>query len=133
MEGGKGEGKEGGKDQGKEKGKEEGKEEGEGPFSVPFTFGCFNALAKCSGGVWRVWARILNLLPEARLLIKAKSFACEYGRDFVLTCIATHLEGGKEEAKRRVDCVPLVPSNFGHLACYNQVDLALDPFPYAGE
>ena len=40
------------------------------------TFGSFNNLAKITGEVMRAWARILAGLPTARLLLKAKPFAC---------------------------------------------------------
>ena len=43
------------------------------------TFGSFNALAKQTPEVLRVWARILLALPDSRLVLKNKPFACEVG------------------------------------------------------
>lgn len=40
------------------------------------TFGSFNNLAKITPRVMSVWARILNVLPTSRLVLKNKPFAC---------------------------------------------------------
>lgn len=41
------------------------------------TFGSFNALAKVTPEVLWLWARILAAVPDSRLVLKNKPFACE--------------------------------------------------------
>ena len=41
------------------------------------TFGSFNALAKITPALMRLWARILAAVPHARLLLKNKPLACQ--------------------------------------------------------
>ena len=92
------------------------------------TFGTFNALAKVTEEVVATWAEVLKRVPSSRLLIKAKPFLCPDGRK--------HVEGlftkNGVDPNKRVDLVPLVASNSGHLSVYGHVDIALDPWPYAG-
>jgi predicted O-linked N-acetylglucosamine transferase (SPINDLY family) len=92
-----------------------------------FTFGTFNALAKVTSEVVALWACILREVPHSRLLIKSKPFLCETGRQRTQRLFQSH---GID--LDRVDLIPLIKSNHGHLAVYHHVDLALDPFPYAG-
>ena len=93
-----------------------------------FTFGTFNALAKVTEGVVKVWCEILRRTPGSRLVIKSKPFACEDGRRRYEHLFQKH----GIDAADRVDLIPLVASTEGHLAVYGHVDLALDPWPYAG-
>eukprot|EP00887_Chlorella_sp_A99_P005978 scaffold27.g5978.t1 len=92
-----------------------------------FTFGSFNALAKQTPEVLRVWSRILLAVPGSRLVLKNKPFACEAVR-------AQFWQLFEEEGieRSRVDLLPLAPSNPEHLAQYSLVDVSLDPWPYAG-
>ncbi|KAK9823008.1 hypothetical protein WJX81_006345 [Elliptochloris bilobata] len=91
------------------------------------TFGSFNALAKVTPEVLRLWARILAAVPDARLLLKNKPFACESARAHFLAALAA--EG---VAPARVDVLPLTAGTAEHLALYAALDVSLDPFPYAG-
>ena len=91
------------------------------------TFASFNALAKHSPGTLRLWARVLAAVPRSRLLMKARPFAC------ASSCVrwrATLAAAGLPA--ERVDLLPLTPDVGSHLAAYGGVDVALDPFPYAG-
>jgi predicted O-linked N-acetylglucosamine transferase (SPINDLY family) len=91
------------------------------------TFGCFNALAKITPEVRATWARVLRRVPNSRLLLKAKPFACATIKARFLAHMAAL---GVEPW--RVDLAPLRPSTAEHLATYGFVDVALDTFPYAG-
>jgi protein O-GlcNAc transferase len=90
------------------------------------TFGCFNRLAKVNAEVVRVWARLLRDCPGSRLVLRAHSLgdnsvAARYRKMFA-----------REGIERgRLDL--LGPCSHGEmLAGYAAIDIALDPFPYAG-
>jgi protein O-GlcNAc transferase len=92
-----------------------------------FTFGCFNRPAKLNASVGYAWSKILERVPGSRILMV-------YGG---LSEAAT-----KEAVYRTLECgglsrdrVELIGENEqGKLlgAYAEQVDLALDPFPYSG-
>lgn len=93
----------------------------------PLTFASFNKFPKITPTTAKLWARILERIPSARLLIKAKSLSdpqtCETAKRLLKT------------AGMPMDRVTLAGWRRGvdeHLAIYNQVDVALDPFPYHG-
>lgn len=54
------------------------------------TFGSFNALAKITPEVIRLWARVLRAVPGSRLLLKNKPFACEHARRHFLGQVRRH-------------------------------------------
>jgi protein O-GlcNAc transferase len=90
------------------------------------TFGCFNNLAKITPQVIATWSRILHRVPDARLMLKAHQFGDPSTSAAVLAAFATHdipperlsLSGGSPHRTL--------------LQAYGQVDIVLDPFPYAG-
>jgi predicted O-linked N-acetylglucosamine transferase (SPINDLY family) len=91
------------------------------------TFGCFNNILKLSPPFFDAAVRILNAVPAARLLLKNK----------VLGNLAAQAEvrarftaAGIDES--RVVLSAWEPSVEGHLKAYDQVDVALDSFPYNG-
>jgi len=91
------------------------------------TFGSFNNLAKTTLAVIRVWAEILNAVPDSRLLLKSRTTGDPDVRQ--------HLQELFDD--QGIDTGRLlfhdsVPSFQGHMAVYNQVDIALDTFPYNG-
>lgn len=91
------------------------------------TFGSFNALAKQTPSVLAVWCQLLKKVPNSRLILKNKPFACAATRqkywDFF------EAEG---VSKDRVDLLPLARATKDHLGQYSLIDIALDPWPYAG-
>jgi predicted O-linked N-acetylglucosamine transferase (SPINDLY family) len=91
------------------------------------TFGSFNNPAKVSAATFDVWARLLAQLPNARLLLKGKPFADDTTRAMFLARLAE-----RDIEQERVQLVGWVPSISAHLALYEQIDIALDPFPYNG-
>lgn len=91
------------------------------------TFGSFNNPAKLSSATVDLWAGLLNRIPGSRLLVKGAMFAHAGSRTDFLARFRTH---GVDVD--RVTLLGKVPSLAGHLAVYEQVDIALDPFPYNG-
>jgi protein O-GlcNAc transferase len=91
------------------------------------TFGSFNMLPKISPGVLALWARLLRRVKNSRLLLKCHYFADHataerflgYFADFGIT-------------RDRIELRSAVPDTQGHLAIYNEIDIALDTFPYNG-
>jgi predicted O-linked N-acetylglucosamine transferase (SPINDLY family) len=91
------------------------------------TFGSFNNPAKVSRETFDVWAQLLMGQPNARLLLKGKPFADEATR-------AMFLAGLNERgiSSERIKLMAWLPGASEHLALYEQIDVALDPFPYNG-
>ncbi|MCC6428423.1 MAG: tetratricopeptide repeat protein [Phycisphaerales bacterium] len=91
------------------------------------TFGSFNTLLKLNKGVVSVWASILQAVPGSRLLLKATQLADPRVRaDTVQRFVGAGIEAS------RVEVVEATASQMDHLALYGRIDIALDPFPYAG-
>jgi predicted O-linked N-acetylglucosamine transferase (SPINDLY family) len=90
------------------------------------TFGSFNNTDKYHAGVFDLWARILASLPDARLVLKWRSYDDESVRARTL---AAFLERGVAP-----DRIELRPFSFhvNLLKEYADVDIALDPFPFTG-
>ncbi len=92
------------------------------------TFGSLNSLPKISRRALRIWGRILNQVANSRLLIKA-------GFPFRDPAVQRHvLERMAEEGvdTGRVIVKEWAQAHEDHLATYNEVDIALDAFPYCG-
>ena len=91
------------------------------------TFGCFNTPAKITDAVLGLWARILVAVPGSRLCLKGAGLGDPAMRQHY-TSRLTQLG---------VDAANLVfldrtPDTRAHLACYHNVDIALDTTPYNG-
>jgi protein O-GlcNAc transferase len=90
------------------------------------TFGSQNQLVKVTDDVIRLWARVVREVPGSRLLLAGKAFNDESTRkNFMAKFAAEGLEGER---------LVLRPGNtkLGVLQTYNEIDIALDPFPCAG-
>lgn len=90
------------------------------------TFGSFSCLAKINMGVVDLWARLLREVPNSRLLIKAKGF---YAQDVQERFHKLFEDRGVESHRLRLKS--LTATSFDHLKTYNEVDIALDTFPYS--
>ncbi|MFP4087843.1 MAG: tetratricopeptide repeat protein [Desulfobacteraceae bacterium] len=91
------------------------------------TFGSFNNLSKINTAVVGIWAEILHRVPGSRLLLKARPLVDETIRRQFLMLFQEH---GIEADRIRM--LPRTSTTAEHLACYHQVDIALDTFPYNG-
>jgi len=91
------------------------------------TFGSFNQSRKITPGTASHWMAVLNAVPDAKLLLKSKNLGEEVERHRVTTLFQ---ELGL--AAERLELRGHSPSLEEHLAAYNDVDIALDTFPYTG-
>lgn len=91
------------------------------------TFGSFCSPGKISPRCGRLWARIINAVPHARLLIKARGLGDRATREHTLRALVRH---GIEPS--RIELCGMRPTFAEHLAWYNKVDIVLDPFPFNG-
>lgn len=92
-----------------------------------FVLGCFNNPSKISPRCGRLWARLLQRLPAATLLIKSRGL--EHPENQVL-CLDSLRRHGIDVSRVRLKGQQT--SRRDHLDEYNGIDLALDPFPYNG-
>ena len=89
------------------------------------TFGCFNNFSKVSDPALTLWARIMQQVPQSRLLLEI------FGIDdpkFRTETEARLLRLGLP--LDRVDLELRKPAN--QFVLYNKIDIALDPFPCVG-
>lgn len=93
----------------------------------PFAFGSFNDLRKMSPACIATWSAILRACPDARLLLKTSRLDQPDACADLLSRFAAHdIEPDRLDLRGRTD------SMHDHLDLYNQIDCALDTFPYTG-
>jgi len=90
------------------------------------TFGCFNNLTKVNKTVVQCWSNVLKKIPDSKLLLKTFQLNNTSVRESTLVSFEKYgisserllLEGSSSRAEL--------------LKSYQNVDIALDPFPYTG-
>lgn len=90
------------------------------------TFGSHNRLTKLSPTACRVWAEVLLSVPDSRLILKSPETQDAATREritgqFIKAGVAAEriiMQGGT--------------TWYEHMKAYNQIDIALDPFPHGG-
>jgi protein O-GlcNAc transferase len=101
---------------------------------APITFGCFGNLAKINRATLGVWARVMHTVPGSRLVLKnhalADRFLREEARTGSKTLLARLGDAGLDVA--RVELRQPSASEAEHLGAYNDIDVALDTWPYNG-
>jgi len=90
------------------------------------TFGCLGSQYKITDGVLAAWARILQGVPTARLFIKNGTLGDQSNCADLVDRLARH---GVAPERVRLECGA---AHFDFLRAYDQVDVALDTFPYNG-
>lgn len=90
------------------------------------TFGCFNNLTKLNDEVLRLWAAILQEVPESRLYLKAPQLDDAQVHDRLMR----RLLGLGIDAHRLI--LEGNSPRDEYLRAYHQVDIGLDPFPFTG-
>jgi len=91
------------------------------------TFGSFNNVAKLSDATLLLWAQVLHAVPGSRLLLKARALGEEIARRNVLEFLhSAGIAADRIELRSRMD------GKADHLSLYNEIDVALDCYPYNG-
>lgn len=90
-------------------------------------FGSFGNLAKINRPLIEAWARVLDRVPGARLLVKNHALADSRLKE---SLPSRWRAWGLDMS--RVDLVVPPPAEREHLDAYNEIDIALDTFPYNG-
>ena len=90
------------------------------------TFGSFNNTAKLNDDVVACWAQVLHAVPGSRLLLKWKTLAEPWFVQHV-----QHRFGIHGITAERLVLRP-ASDHAEMLSQYNEVDVALDPFPFSG-
>lgn len=91
------------------------------------TFISCNNSAKITTPILEMWAEILRMIPNARLIIKSGGFLYPPRAREVLSVFE---ERGVQTD--RVELRPQTRSMFDHLQVYAEADVALDTYPYNG-
>lgn len=91
------------------------------------TFGSFNNSVKISPENIELWASLLNKVKHSSLLLKSKPLANQAVCERILDSFKRH---GIDAS--RLKLVSQVDSFEAHMRLYEEVDIALDTFPYNG-
>ncbi|MBB4266197.1 tetratricopeptide repeat protein [Roseospira visakhapatnamensis] len=90
------------------------------------TFGSFNNPNKINDEMLGLWARILHRVPDSRLMLKGAKFSVAEAQEVTLARFARH----------GIDAERIILRGFtvhsDQLRTFNEVDIALDPWPYSG-
>ncbi|WP_281812962.1 hypothetical protein [Limnohabitans sp. MORI2] len=90
------------------------------------TFGSFNNVPKLTPHTLKLWARVLQAVPDSRLVLKAPSFSDEaVNRIFSERLVALDVDLNRVEFRGPVGLTDM-------MAEYADIDIALDPVPYNG-
>jgi predicted O-linked N-acetylglucosamine transferase (SPINDLY family) len=91
------------------------------------TFGSFNILSKINGPLVELWSQILQQTPGSRMLLKARYLADPSARQHL-----TDLFSAAGISVDRLEFRQATSSYADHLRQYEDVDIALDTYPYHG-
>jgi protein O-GlcNAc transferase len=91
------------------------------------TFGSFNIISKVTPEAVAIWSHILKQVPDSTLLLKAKSLFDKGTREYIGDLF--HRQGITAD---RLIFRFHTASYKEHLDMYNDIDIALDTFPYNG-
>jgi len=91
-------------------------------------FGSFNNPNKLTSGMLRLWGRILDRLPKARLVLKYKD---DFARPWLQKRVLSEI-GVVPGLAGRVDFIAADEVEEAHLARHGDIDIALDSQPFSG-
>lgn len=88
------------------------------------TFGCFAKLPKINDHVISVWCKVLELVPDSRLVLKSKFFSEKAFSQLWKNKFGVYAD--------RVMPLRASKDHSSHLRIFTVIDLHLDTFPYSG-
>ena len=88
------------------------------------TFGSFNQYRKITDPILIAWKKILDAVPNSRLLLKNRILGTSDGKNFVINRL--------KQFKFDLNRVELRGHSDKHPLDYDDMDIALDTFPYTG-
>ncbi|MCG8488879.1 MAG: tetratricopeptide repeat protein [Chromatiales bacterium] len=91
------------------------------------TFGSFNVLRKINQRIMETWAKIVLKLPESRIRMVIEDYNNATMQEHIYEIFAQH---GVDRS--RVELKPSLALS-DYMASHNEVDIALDPYPYHGQ
>ncbi len=91
------------------------------------TFASFNNITKINSVIVELWSKVLHRTPNSRFLVKTSTLTDDKGKAY---CLELFAKNGIEED--RIDWHFRLPKASDHLKLYNQIDIALDTYPYNG-
>ena len=87
-------------------------------------FGSFNNFAKVTDEVLTCWKKILDAVPNSKLIIKSKICSIDDGKKILIDRL--------QNLNFNIAQIELRPYSQDYLEQYNEIDIALDSFPYNG-
>ncbi|WP_449537802.1 O-linked N-acetylglucosamine transferase, SPINDLY family protein [Ferdinandcohnia sp. Marseille-Q9671] len=90
-------------------------------------FASFNNYSKVTDEIILNWIKILERVPDSKLLLKDKIF----GDQKIVKGVLVRFEKLGMDL-RRLEIIPWTNSSTSHLDIYNEVDIGLDTYPYNG-
>jgi protein O-GlcNAc transferase len=91
------------------------------------TFGSFNNGQKITDGLLQLWAKILDGVPNSKLLIKNRIFVDDViNAEYTKKCKKAGMDTG------RLILLGFTESQSDHLDVYKNIDIHLDTYPYSG-
>jgi predicted O-linked N-acetylglucosamine transferase (SPINDLY family) len=91
------------------------------------TFGCFNNFNKLSDVTLAAWRELMNAVPDSRLILRSSGY---YHHQTLPDQTSRLAAADLDLGRIRID--PKLSSYDAHLRSYDEIDIALDPFPYNG-
>jgi len=91
------------------------------------TFGSFNNINKLSQETIYVWSQILNSVPLSKLIIKSSNV----DKDYIKNNIYKEFKANGID-NDRIELYGFKAKKDDHLLLYDEIDIALDTFPYNG-
>jgi len=90
------------------------------------TFGSFNRLIKITASTVSLWSRVLQAIPDSRLILKTTEFDDEIVRERLMErLVRDGIDAQRIELMGKTNWVM-------HMAAFNDIDIALDTFPQGG-